>query len=445
MAGHSTPEWVEWAILIGVLGVLAVVTFMHPGMNILFYETSGLSEVKSLYEHGTFPGHGILVWGEDFYSPGPMYFLLLAVPYAIWPHVLSGYRFIGVLSLLAGFGLYLIGKRFIGVREGLWAITLYTCSWFVWASRVLNPLACISLISVLLLAVTLELIVRRRSGMVMLLLPLFAGALQIQLSILSVLPAIGWAVVCSRKWVRKEHVLVGSIVSLLLLMPYLLGGFWRDLPFLMDLPHNVRLERSEPYVKVLAGTVLLWPRFLSTIRFEPVGSRVVGIATQMSVWGMSGLWVAGLCYLVRQLWKQEQRHRRELDIFLLLWGLCPFLLWAISDRLLAFHYLCPAEVGHLLVIAILAAQLTSSSTGPTRHHLLTLWIRRGTSWGLALILVGNLMRSITAFLPGHAISIPVSYYGFLDSVVLSGHDPLWYRLPRLQEHPLFSQRTIFSQ
>ena len=433
-----------WSFLIGILIVQAILTLSAIDRSFLPYGTSGLAELRALVKDGVIPTNGLRAFGEGFHHPGPLYILLLAIPYLCWPHIVSGYYFLGICNGLTALGVFLMGKRFFNVSVGLWAAAFYVGSWVAIAPRDLESISFVPLFVLCVMAATSELVIRKRSAAVIFLLPLFIATLQLHLSALSLVPVIGWALWASRKSLRARDMFIGLGASLILMAPYCIRGWWEDLPALMGLMHNPRLHRDAPYLAVLGTGLLLEPNYFTAIHAYPFDFHVVGRAISLSIWGVFVFWLGAVWHVVR--WSRSglaSSLNRPTVIMLFLWNVAPLFLWGLSEPLLVIHYLLPAKMGSFFISALLAAKLTSRERGVTLsrfRHWLRPMLRASC---LAGLLLANAIAYERPFLWNQTVQIPQAY-GFVART-LSGQNPEWFAPPRVGQHPMFRQRSIFDQ
>lgn len=162
------------------------------------------------------------VQGGPAHTWGPLYFYVLAVPFALSGNPAVALVFVSAIGLASVFLTYRLGRAFFSIEVGLIAAALFaTYPLVVIESRAISNIGLLSFFTVLFFHSLCSLVVHRRSAMIVPVLLCLAALVQIHLSTLSCFAILAMALACYRPRIRLIHLAAGLAGFLLLLSPYL--------------------------------------------------------------------------------------------------------------------------------------------------------------------------------------------------------------------------------
>ena len=318
---------------------------------------------------------------------GPLYFYLIAMPFAITGDPLAGFVFAALANVLAVFACYRLARDYFGPAVALCASALFAVfPLAVISSRVLWNPTLVPLFTLLFMRALFAVVVDGRSRSIIWLLAWLAVLTQIHLSTVALGVAAVVALLLWRPRVRPIHALAGAGVFLVLYAPYIAYELAHRLENIRAILRGVgtaRAESSEPALaSVLNSLLILYrPAIDGFVVAEPWPWLFLGVFSLLyRVEAL--LFCAGVVLCLWRLVRDRKATaetaiaaRRSMGL-LLLWLLVPVALFGTRRTALWWYYLDLLYPSQFILAAIALCSIPSlASTSPSA--------RRALGWGAA--------------------------------------------------------------
>ncbi len=300
---------------------------------------------------GDRPAVGAIASVGTFHPPLHLY--LMALPLRLWPDPLAAVLFVGLLNGLAVLACYALGRAYLGRDVGLVAAYLFAVSpWAVvygrkvWSQNL--PLVTLAFFAALLAA-----LVRGRPWALTAAFVALAALIGLHLGGLAFLVLLLIALLLYRKRVARRPLLVGLLLFLLALSPYLIHDALHGWP------------KVRGFLRYTGGTAhfsadaLRYAFLLTGGEGIPAlaGSRFLAYRAGLpNLWWLNGLLMGllalALPYTLFQALRGAEPRRRTL-VLLLLWFALPILLQSRPSTPVYPHYFILLYPVQFLLVAFL--------------------------------------------------------------------------------------------
>lgn len=315
---------------------------------------------------------------------GPLYFYLIAPPFAIAPVPMAGFVWVALANVLAVFLCYRLAREYFGAPVALVAAALFaTFPLAVSSGRVLWNPALVPLFTLLFMRALFRLVIDGRSRAFVALAAWLAVLTQIHLSTaaLGIVAVIALAI--WRPRIRLAHALLAVVAFLALYAPYLVHEATHRFENVRAIVFGFGTARSESGERAL-GSLLVSLAGLYR-------SAVDGFAVA-EPWPPAFLAIFSLLYRIESvifclgvalcaLVIVRERHRAEPEIIrtrrafalLLLWLLVPVLLLGTRRTALWWYYLDLLYPSQFILAALILGRVVALIGGTTRRQRVVGW------------------------------------------------------------------------
>ncbi|UCC63759.1 MAG: glycosyltransferase family 39 protein [Anaerolineae bacterium] len=312
--GWAIPRWLSLAILAGILAIAAYLRLWG-----LEHAPTGGDQAVLLnialrwVTQGRFPLAGNKS-SIGLMNP-PLLEYLLAIPLFLRRDMVWVAQFVALVNLASVALTYFILRVTLGLRVALLATLLYAVNpWSVYYARLIWNPTMVPLFSTLLLGSLLSAFIGRRKNLHLALIFLWlAGAIQLHLASVALIPAVGLLFWMVRHKLALRPLLVGTLLFLLTFLPFFIyeveTGFtdWAD--FRQATSGTIKANLAPVAIALeLAGEKGIWHTMgaaWSQWQAAVAWGRVLGALTSWLL--LAGLVVAG----GRLLRRREEFRRRQ--------------------------------------------------------------------------------------------------------------------------------------
>lgn len=237
-SGQAGAPRTHTLVLVVIVLVAAYVRLQDPDLAPFTFDQARDAHVaREIVAGRLFPLVGVEIGGSSSHTWGPLYFYLLAVPFAISSDPSLAVGFLGVLTVAGVVLAYRLGRAMFGPEVGLITAALFaTYPRAVVGTKALSNVAPVPLLTVLLFLCLFALVAHRRSAMLIPTMVMLAVLLQFHLSAIALVVVVCLVMALFRPPVRPVHLGLGLVCALALMSPFLVaqlrGGF-QDLTSLM--------------------------------------------------------------------------------------------------------------------------------------------------------------------------------------------------------------------
>ncbi len=348
-----------------VLAVGAYVRLAHPDLTWFTYDQARDAYVASGIAAGrSLPLMGVEVGGGPSHTWGPLYFYLLAVPFALSPDPSVAVLALGVLTVASLWLTYRLGNAWFGAPTGVFAAALSTAyPRIVMVEGGLTNVAPVPLFTLLFFLCVFRLSAECRSVMIIPALAALAALVQFHLSTLALAVVLVLAIALFRPSVRPGHACAGLGLALALTAPYVVAqaghGFHDLRAFLAQMAGQTGGRAPQELLGVARGVFWEFPDLMISSVSGVAGtwSGTLGRLASTVETSLIALGVAFACgaALVRSVRRHLRGPRQVAYVLLALWLVVPFLVIAQKAELAANHF-------ELLYPAMFLAAAALSST-----------------------------------------------------------------------------------
>ncbi len=387
----------EKLALAAVIAVAAFVRLSQSDLTWFVHDQARDSyTARSIVSGQSFPLLGPEVEGSPAHTWGPLYFYLVAIPFALSEDPAVAAMFLSFLSVIAVLLLYQLGRSFFGARVGVVAAALLaTCPIIVITSRALSNSSVVLLFVIAFFYALLALVVHARSVMVIPLSLALAALIQLHLSTLSLVPVLVLAIAMFKPRVRLAHGIIALACSGLLMLPYAIAqarSDFQDLRALVSYGADQFKARGVRELGEMAGRVLFAsPDAMDALQGIAASWRIGAFASLHRL--ESHLLQAGAVLLLAGAilgwrWRSGSPGAILGGRVLALWLVVPFLALAFKDRAQS-HYFLVLYPGLFLALSLVLWEVVDrvGPVLPPRFRVFPLAVVYGL---IALIVVSQL-------------------------------------------------------
>lgn len=387
LGGGVVVKQREVITLLLILAVAALVRLGRPDLTEFKADEGRLLTAALTMSDGEFALRGIS--SSVGFPNAPMSVWLYALPLVIWPHPYAATLFTGLLSVVAVWGTYWLGRRYWGLRAATVAALLLAVSpWAIvfsrkiWAQNLLPVFAVAWAIGAVLAFVD------RRRAFIVLHLVCLAIAVQIHPAAIGLLPATLLFMIVFRRRIDWRYFLIGGVLAALTALPFLiyLYGRWSaegSLPFSAgqsiarisfdSLAHTLAIATGDG-VRALAG---------------PDTAGLPGEDVARIAW--VGLIVAGAGWGIWLVARRRDEPASEVALIFLAWLLSPVLFFAWHRTPVYIHYFIVVVPAACLLAGVFFDRLLDSMQARGR---LVAWVLLGISLVMQLAAWANVMVAV---------------------------------------------------
>jgi hypothetical protein len=342
--------------LTAILVVAAFLRLGHPDLSWFMLDQARDATVAlEIVHRRSLPLVGPEVAGGPARLWGPLYFYLLAMPFAISSNPAVAAAFLSSLNVIAIYLVYRFGLSFFSPPVGLIAAALFA----VHPTAVINGrglwnLPPLPLFNMLFFWSLYRLVVNRQSIMVVPALAALACLTQLHLSTVAFFVVLALALLLYRPPLRPLHLALGLLAMLALYLPYLVAQMIGPTPDILKLVGETRTHATLPRrpLLLLVAQVFMAPVELGTRIAREVGpagfAQCFRIVTTAEV-ALIGL---GCIYVATRLAVPRERPAAGL---LLLWLGTPLVVLDLLSRQFTWYYFDLLYPAPFLAAALLLA------------------------------------------------------------------------------------------
>lgn len=345
-ARHSARR--ERLVLAGILCVTAVARLYRLDLTWFFQDQArDVSIASSIAAGHAFPLLGPRIGWTVAYL-GPLYYYLLAIPFALASDPLVGVAFVALSNVAATWLLYRFASEYFGASVAAYAAAFFAVfPLAIFSSRLVWHTGLLPLFTILFMRALFAVIAKEDSKSVIAVLALLAVLPQLHLTAAGLAAVAVVAFVAFRPAVRGVHLAIGAGIFLLLYSPYIAYELSHDLENTRELAYFA-LDRSLPtrgaFLAVLGNVLALYrPALGGFIAELPWPPSLVAVLSALyrieaSLFAI-GIILAG--YRLLRHWRERDkddiRGRRSLGLLLLWLGL-PLLLFGSRGGVIWWYY-----------------------------------------------------------------------------------------------------------
>lgn len=378
----------------GVLLAAAIVRLYRIDLTWFFLDqVRDISTASNIVAGKSFPLVGPLV-GWTHGHLGPLYYYIVAIPFAFTSNPMAGAVFVVLANVLAVFLLHRFAKEFFGASTALIAAALFAVfPLAVISSRVLWNPGLVPLFTLLFMRALFDLIVNGRSRAVPWALALLAVLTQIHLTTVALGGVALLAVALFRPKIEPRHALLGLALFMFLYSPYLLHELTHRFENIRALLSVTMADQGVIWARTLAAVIgnllILYRSLLNGFvvadswppQFHGVFSILYGLESLLFGLGML-IALYGVARGLRDAAPQEVRARRSIAL-LFLWIAVPVLLLGTRRRPVWWYHLDLLYPTQFIFTGLALTWLSSLKAIPAAARR----VAAGVSAGLVLAIV----------------------------------------------------------
>jgi len=325
--------------LTAILAIGAYLRVGHPDLSWFMLDQARDATVAlGIAQRRSFPLVGPEIAGGPAHLWGPLYFYLLAIPFAVSSNPAVAAAFLSALNLIAVYLTYRLGLTFFSREVGLIAAALFA----VYPAAVMNGrglwnLPPLPLITMLFFWSLYRLVVHQRSIMVVPAMAALACLTQFHLSTVAFFVVLVLALLLYRPPLRPRHVVLGLLTMLGLYLPYLVVQMTGPAPDVLQLFVETRAQAALPRRPLLLLVVQV---FMAPVE---LGMRIArelgppGFAQWFRIVARAEVALIGLgcVYAASRLVVSRERAAAGL---LLLWMGTPLVVLDLLSRQFTWYY-----------------------------------------------------------------------------------------------------------
>jgi hypothetical protein len=339
-------------------------------------------------------------WSDAYL--GPLYYYLLALPFAVTATPLAGPAFVAAANVLAVILLHGFARRFWGEGAALAAAALFgVFPLAVFSSRLVWHAGLVPLGTVLFMRSLFTVAVDGRSTAAVSMLALLAALTQLHLTAVAFVPVAILALVAARRTLAWRHVALGVAAGGLLYAPYLAHEVthrFENLRALVAGAAGGGTASPAAFAAVVLNALLLYRTALEGFfPGEPMGAGL-SLAWRL-LYGAEALLlgagvVIALGRITRRWWSERALGPGgRADAFLLLWPAAPLLVLGTRGTPMWWYYFDPIYPSQFVLAGIALGALA----GETERGGVPSRARAGVAIGVAAALVLSQAAMVIAF------------------------------------------------
>jgi hypothetical protein len=388
-APSTRPRYLEIGLVLLIILVAGLLRMAAPGLTEFKADEARLLALALDMAEGQFALRGIS--SSVGFPNFPASVWVYSLPLLVWPHPYAATLFTGLLNSLAVAAAYWFVRRYWGIQAALAATLMFAVSpWAIvfsrkiWAQNLL-PIFVVGWAISAALA-----LVEERPKFIWLHLLFLALAVQIHLAAVALIPATAILLLIFRRRVQWRSLFIGLAIAAVTIIPFAiyLGQVWGEL----TMPTAIGGESEGGLTAdslIYTSMISLGSNIHSLAGAEAYRDFLALLPPMTPIYWLWGLLIlAGIIYLVWQVWKNWEELPAQAGLVVLLWLLLPPLFFLWHNTPIFLHYFIatlPAQyIAAGVVFSRIPAGLMRFWPGASRTVEKT--IRVGT-WTLLLVTV----------------------------------------------------------